>query len=189
MTLRTEGRIAFSRVWAMPSAETFDIEPIHNFVWKYLSKSKVSVDPFARNKRWATHTNDINPNTDAEKHMEATDFLDYLRDSGTRADFLLFDPPYSPRQLKECYDSFGKKMQLEDGQTARMRKEWRNHAIPILTNDAVVLSFGWNTVGFGRNLGFELEEIMLVCHGADHNDTICIAERRVQSDLFAEDSL
>jgi hypothetical protein len=171
----------------MPDKDTFSVEPIHNFVWKYLSESKVSIDPFARNKRWATHTNDINPDAEAEHHLEATEFLDLLVKDKVAADFLLFDPPYSPRQLKECYNSFGRKMQLEDGQTARMRKEWRNHAMPILTNDAVVLSFGWNTVGFGRNLGFEIEEILLVCHGADHNDTICMAERRVQSGLFAND--
>lgn len=169
----------------MPNAETFTVEPIHNFVWKYLHKAMVSIDPFARNKRWATYTNDINPNTAAEYHLEAVEFLDVLRDQGVKADLLLFDPPYSPRQLKECYDSFGKKMQLEDGQTARMRKEWREHALPLLTNDAVVLSFGWNSVGYGKSLGFELEEIMLVCHGADHNDTICIAEHRLQSGLFA----
>ena len=177
-------RMAMSRVWAMPNADTFSVEPIHNFVWKYLHQAKVSIDPFARNKRWATYTNDINPNTEAEYHLDATDFLDMLKEKGVKADFLSFDPPYSPRQLKECYDSFGKKMQLEDGQTARMRKEWRNHALPLLTQDAVVLSFGWNTVGFGGGLGFDLEEILLVCHGADHNDTICIAERRSQYGLF-----
>ena len=52
----------------------------------------------------------------------------------------------------------------------RIKKEWRNHALPLLTNDAVVLSFGWNSVGFGSGLGFELEEIMLVSHGGEHND-------------------
>lgn len=177
--------MAMSRVWAMPNADTFSVEPIHNFVWKYLHQAKVSIDPFARNKRWATYTNDINPNTEAEYHLDATEFLDMLREREVKADFLLFDPPYSPRQLKECYNSFGRKMQLEDGQTARMRKEWRNHAMPLLTNDAVVLSFGWNTVGFGRELGFYMEEILLVCHGADHNETICVAERRTQGGLFA----
>jgi hypothetical protein len=49
----------------MPNSETFDIEPTHNFVWKYLHQAKVSVDPFARNRRWATHTNDLNPKTNA----------------------------------------------------------------------------------------------------------------------------
>jgi hypothetical protein len=178
-------RLKMSRVWAMPSADTFDIEPIHNFVWKYLHAAKVSIDPFARNKRWATYTNDINPNTTAEYHLDATDFLDTLAVNGTSADFLLFDPPYSARQLKECYESLGRKMQLEDGQLGRIKKEWRNHALPLLTNDAIVLSFGWNTVGFGKELGFELEEVMMVCHGGEHYDTICIAERRTQSGLFS----
>ena len=170
--------IEFSRIWAMPDSDTFSVGPIGDFVRKYLRESKVSVDPFARNKRWATYTNDLNPNTGAEYHLDAEDFLKLLVDKGVKCDLFLFDPPYSPRQLKECYDGIGKKMQLEDGQTARLRKLWREAAIPLLTDDAVVLSFGWNTVGFGTVLGFELVEIMDVCHGADHNDTLCIAERR-----------
>jgi hypothetical protein len=51
------------REWAMPSHETFDIPPIAAFVQKYLRESQVSVDPFARNRRWATYTNDLDPNT------------------------------------------------------------------------------------------------------------------------------
>lgn len=169
----------FSRHWAMPNSNTFDIPVIEAFVKKHLYQSKISVDPFARNKRWATHTNDLNPETEAEHHMEAEPFLKMLGSKGVRADVFVFDPPYSPRQLKECYDNIGKKMQMEDGQTARIRSIWREAAMPILTESAMVLSFGWNSVGFGKGLGFEIEEILLVCHGADHNDTICLAERRV----------
>jgi len=169
----------FTRIWAMPNAETFSIPPIEIFVKSYLQHSTVSIDPFARNKRWATHTNDLNPETAAEHHMEAQPFLHMLHSKGVKADLFIFDPPYSPRQLKECYDAIGRKMQMEDGQTARLRAIWREAAMPLLTEDAVVLSFGWNTVGFGRELGFEIEHILLVCHGADHNDTICMAERRL----------
>ena len=168
----------------MPSADTFDVNPIHDFVWKYLSKSKMSVDPFARNKRWATLTNDINPNTQAEYHLEADVFLSEMAQKAIKADLILFDPPYSPRQLKECYNSFGRKMQLEDGQTARLRKIWKTSMIPILAVDATVISFGWNTVGMGRSFGFEIIEIMLVCHGADHNDTICMAEKRIEAEAL-----
>ena len=32
----------------------------------------------------------------------------------------------------------------------------------------------------GRKLGFEIVELLLVCHGSDHNDTICIAEKRAE---------
>lgn len=166
------------RVWAMPDSDTFNVPDIRAFVRKYLHESRLSIDPFARNKRWATYTNDINPNTAAEYHEQAEDFLRRLATMNVKADLFIFDPPYSPRQLKECYDSCGLKMQLEDGQTARLRKLWRDAAMPLLTPDAVCLSFGWNTVGFGVGLGFEIEEILLVCHGADHNDTICMAERR-----------
>jgi hypothetical protein len=163
----------------MPDGETFSIPPIEMFVKKYLMRSKCSIDPFARNKRWATHTNDLNPKTAAEHHLEAEDFLKLLLRENVMADLFLFDPPYSPRQLKECYDGIGRKMQLEDGQTARLRSIWKQAAMLLLGQGAIALSFGWNTVGFGRKLGFEIEEIMLVCHGADHNDTICMAERRV----------
>lgn len=175
--------ISMSRVWAMPSADTFDVTPIHNLVRKYLHESRVSVDPFARNKQWATYTNDINPATTAEFHMDAEEFLNVLAQRGVKCDLLIFDPPYSPRQLKECYDSMGRKMQLEDGQTARLRSVWRDAAMQILDSECVVLNFGWNSTGFGRKHGFILEEILLVCHGADHNDTICTVERRIQPRL------
>lgn len=168
-----------SRVWAMPDSETFNVPPIKDFVRRYLSESKVSIDPFARNKQWFTHTNDINPNTEAQHHLDAEEFLTLMANSGVVADLAIFDPPYSPRQLKECYNSFGRKMQLEDGQTARLIKRWREALLPCLSNDSIVLSFGWNSVGMGQSHGFELIELLLVCHGADHNDTICLAERRL----------
>jgi hypothetical protein len=162
----------------MPNADTFSVPTIGGFVKKYLMASTVSIDPFARNKRWATYTNDLNPETAAEYHMEAGDFLKHLADKQVKADLLIFDPPYSPRQVKECYDGIGRKMQMEDGQTARMRKVWKDLMLPLLTDNATVLTFGWNSVGMGLKNGFEIVEIMLVCHGADHNDTICLAERK-----------
>ncbi len=81
--------IRFRRMWAMPSADTFDIPPIRDFVRYYLNTAKVSVDPFARNKGWATHTNDLNPKTSAKCHMEALDFLGTLanRESASRLDY------------------------------------------------------------------------------------------------------
>lgn len=170
-----------NRVWAMPNADTFSVPDIRALVKSHLSRSTVSIDPFARNKRWATYTNDLNPDTRAEYHLEASEFLQLMEERQVKADLFIFDPPYSPRQLKECYDNIGKKMQMADGQTARIRAIWRDLAMPLLTDDAIVLSFGWNSVGFGVGLGFEIVEILLVCHGADHNDTICVVERRVEN--------
>lgn len=172
------------REWAMPSHETFSIKPIGALVQRYLAQSKVSVDPFARDNRWATHTNDLNPNTSAEHHMDATDFLNKIADDGVMADLVIIDPPYSPRQVKECYDSFGHKMKQGDALLGAVRKKLKEAIARVLGPDGVVLHFGWNTVGMGRSLGFVQVEILLVCHGSDHNDTICVAERRVQSALL-----
>ena len=175
---------AFRRVWAMPNADTFSVPDMGNMVKKYLRESVVSVDPFARNKRWATHTNDINPNTEAEHHMEARDFLRHLVKEGVKADLVIFDPPYSPRQVSEVYSEIGLTATMKDTQTAAMKKECRTLMRQLCEPGSVVLSFGWNTVGMGK--GWHTEEIMLVCHGGDHNDTICMADRMVskQGDLF-----
>lgn len=70
--------IPIRRVWAMPSKNTFDVPPMKALVKGCLYKSKISVDPFARNKRWATHTNDLNPDTAAEFHVDALEFLKTL---------------------------------------------------------------------------------------------------------------
>lgn len=170
------------RIWDMPNSDTMLVPSIRSFTLEYLAKSRVSVDPFARNCRLATYTNDLNPDTAAEYHMEAGEFLSMLVARGVVADLLIFDPPYSPRQVKECYDGIGRKMNQTDAMTARMRGEWRAAAAPVMGPGAVVLSFGWNTVGFGINAGYAIERIQLVCHGSDHNDTICMAERKLPVD-------
>ncbi len=166
----------FSRVWAMPNSETFSVPPIGNFVRRYLLSSKVSVDPFARNKDWATHTNDLNPNTSAQHHMDAEMFLNQLSTKETRCDLMLLDPPYSPRQISECYKEAGITCGMKETQNAALYKRIKDAIVPVLQPGATVLSFGWTSSGMGKERGFEIIEIMLVCHGGAHNDTICVAE-------------
>jgi hypothetical protein len=170
--------IRFGRRFAMPSADTFSVKPIGNFVWWYLMDSTVSVDPFARNKRWCTHTNDLNPDTAAEHHMDAADFCTSLRDL-ISADLILFDPPYSPRQISECYKGIGRPVTSQDTQNAALYKRVRDAFDPLVAPGGVVLSFGWSSTGMGKARGYELEEVLLITHGGAHNDTICIAERKL----------
>jgi len=161
------------RVWQMPAADTFDVPAIGALVRKYLRG--VSVDPFARNKRWATHTNDLNPETRAEHHMQAPAFLAMLADQGVSADVVLFDPPYSPRQVAECYAAAGVPVTKTATQNAALYAACRREIRRLCRRDSVVLSFGWNTCGMGS--GFRTEELLIVCHGAAHNDTLCLVER------------
>jgi len=54
----------------------------------------------------------------------------------------------------------------------------------VIASECIVLSFGWNSIGMGIKKGFSIIELMLVCHGRTHNDTICIAEKRTQGQLW-----
>ena len=138
------------RVWAMPNKDTFSVPTIGEFVKKYMAMSAISCDPFARNKRWATYTNDINPNTESEYHMDARDFLMMLQKRGVKCDLAILDPPYSPRQISKCYKECGIKAGMKDTQNSVLYSEVKNALMKILSPDAIVLSFGWNSSGMGK---------------------------------------
>ena len=96
--------IIINRIWAIPNSETFKVPPIRQFVLKYLKDSNISIDPFARNEKLATYTNDLNPNTDAQHHLDCIDFLNLMIEQKIRADLVIFDPPYSAAQIKACHN-------------------------------------------------------------------------------------
>ncbi|HEX4646325.1 MAG TPA: adenine-specific DNA methylase [Verrucomicrobiae bacterium] len=146
---------------------------------RHLKSSSVSIDPFAGDRDWCSYTNDLNPHTRAQSHLDAEDFLIALAAKGVKADLAIFDPPYSPRQISELYSKLGAPASKEDTQNASLYQRVRNALMPVLAENAMVLSFGWNSVGMGKNRGFEIIEIILCCHGGAHNDTICLAEKRL----------
>lgn len=163
------------RTWEMPNANTFEVRAIGDLV--RANMRGVSVDPFARNSRLATYTNDLNPSTAAEYHMHAQEFLKMLADRGVQADTVIFDPPYSPRQIAECYAAAGLTTDMQATQNARLYAECKREMRRLCRPGSRVLSFGWNSAGMGAQ--FEIEEILLVCHGSAHNDTICMVERMI----------
>ena len=157
------------RAWAMPNHQTFSIKPIREWIGEV---PPLSVDPFARDSELASVTNDINPNTNANHNLDALEFLFEIRDQ--YAQCVLFDPPYSLRQLKECYDGLGVSMTQRESQ--RFFTDIKDQIARITKPGGEVLSFGWNTVGMAKSRGFDIKDILLVCHGGNHNDTICVRE-------------
>ena len=168
-----------NRIFAMPSADTFSVGPIGDFVQRYLRASKVSIDPFARNKTWATFTNDLAPDTAAQFHMDAEDFCKKMAADGVKSDLGLFDPPYSPRQISEVYKSIGREVGMAVTQNGALYRRVRDALDAVMKPGGIVLSFGWNSAGMGVKRGYEIIEILLCAHGGGHNDTICIAERKL----------
>jgi hypothetical protein len=178
MTLGFEDAMSYpvTRVWSQPNAETFSIPPIAQFIQRWWRGP--SVDPFARNSQLATYRNDLSPDTLAQYHMDAEEFCDHLADKGVHAQLVLFDPPYSPRQISEVYQSVGRVVTMADTQNSVLYERVKRAADRLLEPGGIALSFGWNSSGFGKSFGYEIVEIMLVCHGAAHNDTICVAQRK-----------
>jgi hypothetical protein len=166
----------FQRVWAMPSASTFTIKPIHDLIMKY--RRPRIIDPFARSSNLTEWSNDLNTKTSAKYHMDAVAFLDLMVAEERQFDLALLDPPYSPRQISECYQDAGRKVSQTDTQIGPMYNAVKDRIDKLLVYEGTVISFGWNSIGMGSNRCYDVIEILLVCHGGLHNDTICTVEQK-----------
>lgn len=158
----------------MSNKQTFQIKPIHSLLKKYILPKQVVVDPFAGgNSEFATISNDLNPKFDTDYHLDALDFLKSLHSKS--ADVVLYDPPYSVRQASECYKHFGIGIKQKDTQSSWSAKHL-DEISRILKPQGLLISFGWNTNGNGKKRGFKQLEILIVAHGASHNDTLVTVE-------------
>ena len=168
--------MVIQRIWSMPNHETFKIKPIRELITRHLADEALSLDPFANNCKLAKITNDLNPSFDTDYHMDALDFLKMFESNSV--DFVFYDPPYSLRQVSECYKGVGIAVTQETTQS-KWRASHLDEIARILKQGGKVMSFGWNSSGVGIKRGFEIIEILLVPHGGSHNDTICTVERKL----------
>lgn len=170
--------IEFSRAWAMPNKNTFSIKPIKEFIERvYLeNQDAVWIDPFCGKNDLADETNDLNPEVKADCHLDVIEYLSHFPNT-TRAN-LFFDPPYSPRQISECYKSVGIKTNMQTTQSS-WYADVKDEIARITKKGNVVVSASWNSNGVGMGRGFKLYRQLNVARGGWHNDTIVIAERKV----------
>lgn len=163
-----------NRIWHMPNSKTFSIKPIKDLILKY-AFGKI-VDPFANDNKLATITNDLDTQYDTDYHMDALDFLKSFDDNSVNT--VLYDPPYSPRQVSECYKKLGKTVNMQTTQASYWSKQ-KDEISRIVKPSGIVISCGWNSGGVGAKRGFETVEILLVAHGGNHNDTIVTVEKKI----------
>lgn len=168
-------KTVINRIWAMPNSKTFSIKPIKEIIEKY-AYGKI-IDPFANNNKIATITNDLDVLCETDYHLDALDFLKIFDDESI--DTVLFDPPYSPRQVAECYKKLGKTVNMQTTQSTYWSKQ-KEQIGRIVKPNGIVITCGWNSGGIGKKYGFEIVEILLVPHGGWHNDTIVVVERKTQ---------
>ncbi len=173
--------IRIERVWAMPNKNTFSIKPIEQLIAETVDLSLLWIDPFANQNKIASITNDLNTQYDTDYHLDALDFLKMFDDNSV--DGVLYDPPYSPRQVSECYNDVGYSVTWDTTKASF----WGNHKREISRIVKIggrVITFGWNSGGIGNKYGFEIERILLVPHGGWHNDTICTVEIKTHEGCF-----
>lgn len=180
------------RVWAMPNKATFTIKPIAELLkeeinecsWNYRREApygdanivkieRLWIDPFCGENSPAHITNDLNPVIRADFNVDAIEFLKIFDDESV--DGILYDPPYSVRQVAECYKKVGYQVTQET-----TRADWytkiKREITRITKVEGKVICFGWNSGGIGKTLGFEMTRILLVPGGGIHNDTIVTVE-------------
>ena len=166
-------KIRIERVWSMPNKNTFEITPIKALLHEEVDLSKKWIDPFANRNKYASITNDLSTEYDTDYHLDALDFMKLFDDCSV--DGVLYDPPYSPRQVSECYNDVGYNVTWDTTKASF----WGNHKREIsriVKIGGKVITFGWNSGGIGYKYGFEIQRILMVPHGGWHNDTICTVE-------------
>lgn len=165
----TGKKIKIERVWAMPNKWTFTIKPIRELLAEEMV-GDLWVDPFCgQNKGIGVLTNDINPKVKADYHLDALEFLKKIASSSR--DGVFYDPPYSITQAR----MYGKK----EFSSMKYWADCKNEIARILKLGGKVICFGWNSMGLGKNRGFEMTRILLVPHGGSKNDTIVTVERKI----------
>lgn len=161
--------IEFSVAWCMPSRWTFSMRPVSDFLDRWLIGATVIADPFSGKSLRGTLRNDL-----GFGGIGAAEWAEQL--DSESCDAVLFDPPYSPRQISECYKSIGRKAHTEDTQNAVLYARVRAPLLRALKPGGIAISAGWQSGGFGRAM--ETLAILLVQHGGAHNDTILVAQRK-----------
>jgi len=169
------------RKWAMSNKWTFMIKPIKELLEEEMGTGLfikgLWLDPFAGKYSSAQITNDLNPKMPTRYHLDALVFLKQQKDNSV--DGILFDPPYSPRQIQECYQNIGTPLTGRETK-ASFWSDIKNEIARIVKVGGKAICFGWNSVGIGKKRSFELKRILLVSHGGVKNDTICTVEIKIK---------
>ena len=155
------------------------------------------IDPFARESFTRTLpnciTNDLNTEFNTDYNLEFKEFVYALQgrfiscDDEKPIDLVLFDPPYSLRQLKDSYSGIGKHLDL--WQTQNMWKEGKDILASMMRPGSYAISLGWTTSGFGKNRGFEKREVHVFEQAAreDRYSLLLTVEQKVQHTLYDYD--
>mgnify|MGYP003660176227 CR=1 FL=1 len=146
------------RLWSMPNHETFKISCVKQILKDELNDEYLDPFPLSQGRFLK---------------IDALELLKKIKSNSVEK--IVLDPPYSQRQLKEMYKNIGFSYDMNNSYWAKIKDEVKRVAML----GSLVLSFGWNSNGIGKNRGFKIIKVWLVSHGSMHNDTIITLERKI----------
>lgn len=170
-----------NRKWEMPNSKTFKIIAFRELIQKYSKPEYIVLDPFANECSIKEHlsskviSNDLDPSYKTDYNLEANDFLKLFDDCSV--DMVLFDPPYTPRQVAEVYTKLEKTVTISDTQSSYWGN-FKREISRVLKVGGICISFGWNSNGIGMTNSMKIIEILLVAHGGIKNDTLATVEMK-----------
>lgn len=97
------------------------------------------------------------------------DAYEFVTNTDMKFDTIILDPPYNLRKAREKYNG------VYIGSFTKIKNKL-NH---ILNSNGIVITLGYDTVGMSKSRGFEKIAICVICHNGDHNDTLCLVERKL----------
>ena len=191
----SRSQIAMGHYKTNVTSEPFSNKHIRKILNEYIRLATVNnnyktisaCDPFARNSFTNNTdgfiTNDLNDMMPTNFNLEFAEFALMMAELGKEFDLVLFDPPYSLRQLKDCYDNIG--FQLEQWQTQKPWSRGKDILAPLVKPGGYVISFGWHSHGFGTHRGFAKKAVYVFesMGREERYDTIMTIERKVQTTL------
>lgn len=112
--------------------------------------------------------NDVDQKMPADYHLPADKFCKMAIEKNMKFDTIILDPPYNLRKSREKYNGryFGSFTIIK-----RMVPE-------LLNPNGRVITLGYDTTGIGKKRGFDKIAVCVVCHKGDHDDTLCLVERK-----------
>ena len=168
------------RVWAVPNKWTFSIKPIKKLLQEEMN-GDLWIDPYAGMNSPAKIKNDINPTMKTDYHLDALEFIKMFDDESVNG--VLLDPPYSYRQISDCYKELCLPVDMHTTQSSwylRVQRQIRR----ILKPGGKVICCGWNSNGINDKKNFSVTRVLLVAHGSHRNDTIVTVQERLNGSLF-----
>lgn len=110
---------------------------------------------------------DLDPTVNPDYCGDAFEFVRTCRPNSF--DTVLLDPPYNLRKAREKYG----------GRYIGLFTKIKDILPRIIRPNGMVIILGYDTVGMSRSRGFEKTAVCVICHNGDHNDTLCVVERKL----------